>query len=158
MFRRVDPPAARRRARGMGILLRVLVAAGLAADAVVHWRFAPDMAPGPNTPSDVIPGDDLFYGQAIAAAVAALLVLVWARRWTYALAFVVAASAAGAVLLYYFVGFGQLGPIPRMYDPQWYADKTISFAGEAVAALAALAGFLTVGGKERAESFSAAVR
>lgn len=143
---------------GMGILLRVLVAAGLAADAVVHWRFAPDMAPGPNTPSDVIPGDDLFYGQAIAAAVAALLVLAWARRWTYAIAFVVAASAAGAVLLYYFVDFGQLGPIPRMYDPQWYADKTISFAGEAVAALAALAGFLTVRRKEHADSYSAAVR
>ncbi|TDB91514.1 hypothetical protein E1264_01625 [Actinomadura sp. KC216] len=136
----------------MGILLRVLVAGGLAADAVVHWRFAPDMAPGPNTPSGTIPGDDLFYAQAIAAAVAALLVLFWARRWTYALAFVVAASAAGAVLLYYFVDFGRLGPIPRMYDPSWYADKTISLAGEAVAALAALAGFFTVRrGAERGE-------
>ncbi|MFF4237645.1 hypothetical protein ACFYYL_17370 [Actinomadura geliboluensis] len=120
------------------------MAAGLAADAVVHWRFAPDMAPGPNTPDDVIPGDDLFRAQAIAAAVAAVLVLAWARRWTYAIAFLVAASAAGAVLLYYFVDFGQLGPIPRMYDPQWYADKTISVAGELVAALAALIGFLTV--------------
>lgn len=128
----------------MGIVLRLLVAAGLAADAVVHWRFAPDMAPGPNTPDDVIPGDDLFRAQAIAAAVAAVLVLAWARRWTYAIAFLVAASAAGAVLLYYFVDFGQLGPIPRMYDPQWYADKTISLAGELVAALAALIGFLTV--------------
>ncbi len=128
----------------MGIVLRLLVAAGLAADAVVHWRFAPDMAPGPNTPDDVIPGDDLFRAQAIAAAVAAVLVLAWARRWTYAIAFLVAASAAGAVLLYHFVDFGQLGPIPRMYDPQWYADKTISLAGELVAALAALIGFLTV--------------
>lgn len=128
----------------MGIVLRLLVAAGLAADAVVHWRFAPDMAPGPNTPDDVIPGDDLFRAQAIAAAVAAVLVLAWARRWTYTIAFLVAASAAGAVLLYYFVDFGQLGPIPRMYDPQWYADKTISVAGELVAALAALIGFLTV--------------
>ncbi|QKW33377.1 hypothetical protein HUT06_04485 [Actinomadura sp. NAK00032] len=128
----------------MGIVLRLLVAAGLAADAVVHWRFAPDMAPGPNTPDDVIPGDDLFRAQAIAAAVAAVLVLVWARRWTYAIAFLVAASAAGAVLLYYFVDFGQLGPIPRMYDPQWYSDKTISLAGELVAALAALIGFFTV--------------
>lgn len=128
----------------MGIVLRLLVAAGLAADAVVHWRFAPDMAPGPNTPDDVIPGDDLFRAQAIAAAVAAVLVLAWVRRWTYAIAFLVAASAAGAVLLYYFVDFGQLGPIPRMYDPQWYADKTISLAGELVAALAALIGFLTV--------------
>ncbi|TDC67942.1 hypothetical protein E1200_13270 [Actinomadura sp. GC306] len=129
---------------GMGIVLRLLVAAGLAVDAVIHWRFAPDMAPGPNSPSGTIAGDDLFYAQAIAAAVAAVLVLVWARRWTYALAFLVAASAAGAVLLYYFVDFGQLGPIPRMYDPSWYADKTISLAGELVAAVAALIGFFTV--------------
>ena len=129
---------------GMGIVLRLLVAAGLAADAVIHWRFAPDMAPGPNTPDNVIPGDLLFYGQAVAAAVAGVLVLVWARRWTYAIAFVVAASAAGAVLLYYFVDFGQLGPIPRMYDPSWYADKTISLVGEAIAAIAALIGFFTV--------------
>ncbi|MER7542679.1 hypothetical protein [Actinomadura sp.] len=138
----------------MGIVLRLLVAAGLAADAIVHWRFAPDMAPGPNTPDDVIPGDDLFRAQAIAAAVAAVLVLVWARRWTYAIAFIVAASAAGAVLLYYFVDFGQLGPIPRMYDPQWYSDKTISFTGEAVATIAALIGFFTAGRKEPAESHS----
>ncbi|TYK47034.1 hypothetical protein FXF68_24810 [Actinomadura decatromicini] len=135
----------------MGILLRLLVAGGLAADAVVHWRFAPDMAPGPHTPSDTIPGDDLFYGQAIAAAVAAVLVLVWARRWTFAIAFVVAASAAGAVLLYYSVDFGRLGPIPRMYDPSWYSDKTISLAGELVAALAALVGFFTVRRPERSE-------
>ncbi|GAA4233770.1 hypothetical protein GCM10022254_37010 [Actinomadura meridiana] len=137
----------------MGIVLRLLVAGGLAADAVVHWRFAPDMAPGPHTPSGTIAGDDLFRGQAVAAAVAGLLVLFWARRWTYAIAFVVAASAAGAVLLYYSVDFGRLGPIPRMYDPSWYADKSISLAGELVAALASLVGFFTVhrsrnGGRE----------
>jgi hypothetical protein len=128
----------------MGVLLRVLVAAGLAADAFVHWRFAPDMAPGPNAPGGTIPGDDLFRAEAIAAALAALLVLVWARRWTYAAAFLVAASAVGALLLYYYVDFGQLGPIPRMYDPAWSIDKTISLVGEGVATLAALIGFLTV--------------
>lgn len=136
----------------MGILLRLLVAGGLAADAVVHWRFAPGMAPGPHTPSGTIPGDDLFRAQAIAAAVAGLLVLFWARKWTYAIAFVVAASAAGAVLLYYSVDFGRLGPIPRMYDPSWYSDKTISLAGELVAALAALVGFFTVRRPDRGES------
>jgi hypothetical protein len=128
----------------MGILLRVLVAAGLAADAVVHWQFAPDMAPGPHS-SGGIPGDDLFRAEAIAAAVAALLVLVWARRWTYALAFLVAASALGALLLYYYVDVGKLGPLPAMYDPSWYGKKTISLVGEGVATVAALVGFLTVG-------------
>lgn len=142
---------------GMGIVLRLLVAAGLAADAIIHWRFAPGMAPGPNTPGGTIPGDTLFYAQAIAAAVAGVLVLVWARRWTYAIAFLVAASAAGAVLIYYFVDFGQLGPIPRMYDPSWYADKTISLAGELIAAIAALIGFLTVGRSRERDRESSAV-
>ncbi|HEY8479460.1 MAG TPA: hypothetical protein VIL71_06465 [Spirillospora sp.] len=139
---------------GMGIVLRLLVAAGLAVDAVIHWRFAPEMAPGPNTPSDTIPGDDLFYAQAIAAAVAGVLVLVWARRWTYAIAFLVAASAAGAVLLYYFVDVGQLGPIPNMHDPSWYSDKTISLAGEAVATIASVIGFFTVA-RERDREYEA---
>ncbi|GLZ02852.1 hypothetical protein Acsp03_03190 [Actinomadura sp. NBRC 104412] len=128
----------------MGVLLRILVAAGLAADAYVHWVFAPDMDPGPNAPSGVIPGDVLFQAQAIVAAVAGLLVLAWARRWTYAIAFLVAASAVGALLLYYYVDVGRLGPIPAMHDPSWYAEKTISGVGEGVAALAALIGFFTV--------------
>src|SRR5512139_1334167 len=127
----------------MGILLRLLVAAGLAADAIVHWRFAPDMTPSKNV-SGVIPGDDLFRLEAIVAVVAGLLVLVWARRWTYAVAFLVAASAVGALLLYYFVDVGRLGPIPAMHDASWYADKTISLVGEGIAAIAALVGFFTV--------------
>jgi hypothetical protein len=128
----------------MDVLLRVLVAAGLAADAVVHWQFAPDMAPGPNAPGGTIPGDVLFRAEAVVAVLAGLLVLAWARRWTYALAFLVAASAVGALVLYYSVDVGQLGPIPRMYDPSWYGQKTISLVGEGVATLAALVGFFTV--------------
>ncbi|QXJ22413.1 hypothetical protein AGRA3207_003408 [Actinomadura graeca] len=134
----------------MGVLLRVLVAAGLAADAFVHWRFAPDMAPGPNAASGTIPGDDLFRAQALLAAAAGLLVLVWARRWTYAVAFLVAASAVGALVLYYSVDVGRLGPIPAMYDPHWYGDKTISLIGEGIATLAALVGFFTVRGADPA--------
>lgn len=133
----------------MGIVLRILVAAGLAADAIVHWRFAPDMAPGPNAPSGTIAGDDLFRAQAVVAALAALLVLFWARRWTYAVAFLVAASAVGAILLYYSVDVGRLGPIPRMYDPAWYTDKTIALVGEGIATVAALVGFFTVKAPDR---------
>lgn len=140
---------------GMGIVLRVLVAAGLAVDAVVHWRLAPDFSPGAHSPSGVIPADDLFRAEAAAAVVAGLLVLFWARRWTYAIAFIVAASAAGAVLLYYSVDVGQLGPLPKMYDPNWTSDKSISLAGEAVAAIAALVGFFTAGRAKRSESHAA---
>jgi hypothetical protein len=142
----------------MGIVLRILVAAGLAADAYVHWVFAPDMDPGPDAPSGVIPGDDLFRGQAIVAALAAVLVLVWARRWTYAIAFLVAASAVGALLLYYYVDVGQLGPIPAMHDPSWYQEKTISLVGEGIAALAALIGVFTARRRDEDEFAPGATR
>lgn len=125
----------------MRILLRLLVAAGLAADAYVHWTFAPDMA---FVEGGSIGGDALFRLQAVVAALVGVLVLALARRWTYAAAFLVAASALGAVLFYYFVDIGALGPLPAMHDPVWYTEKTISAVGEAVAAVAALAGFLTV--------------
>jgi hypothetical protein len=126
----------------MGILLQVLVAAGLAADAIVHWTFAPDMA---GVKEGQIDGDTLFRAQAIVAALSGVLVLVWPRRWTYAVAFLVAASAVGALLLYYYVDVGVLGPLPSMYDPAWYGEKTISLVGEGVATLAALAGMLWPG-------------
>jgi hypothetical protein len=124
----------------MGILLRLLVAAGLGADAYIHWAFAPDMA---FVSGGSIHGDTLFRVQAVAAAVVGLLVLAWARRWTYAVAFLVGLSALGAVLLYYYVDVGAIGPLPAMHEPVWYAEKTISAVGEGVAALAALVGFFT---------------
>jgi hypothetical protein len=125
----------------MKILLRLLVAAGLATDAYVHWTFAPEMA---FVEGGGIGGDVLFRLQAVVAALAGALVLTWARRWTYALAFLVAASALGAVVFYYFVDIGAIGPLPAMHDPVWYTEKTISAVGEAVAAVAALVGYLTV--------------
>jgi hypothetical protein len=129
----------------MRLLLRLLVAAGLAADAYIHWIFAPDMA---GVEGGSIGGDTLFRAQAVIAGVIALLVLAWPRRWTYAIAFLVAASALGAVVLYYYVDIGALGPIPEMYEPVWYAEKTISAVGEGIAALAAAIGII-VGGPRK---------
>jgi hypothetical protein len=123
----------------MRLLLRLLVAAGLAADAIVHFKVAPSL---PGADGGGIGANALFYSQAVIAAIVAVLVLAWPRRWTYAIGFLVAASALGAVLLYYFVDVGKIGPLPAMYEPVWYAEKTISAAGEGVAAIAALAGFV----------------
>ncbi|MGI5165496.1 hypothetical protein ACQEU3_14160 [Spirillospora sp. CA-253888] len=116
----------------------MLVAAGLAVDAVVHWRFAPEMK---FVEGGAIAGDVLFYLQAALAAGVAVLVLGMPRRWTYALAFLTAASALGALVLYYYVDVGALGPLPNMHEPVWYGEKTASAVGEGVAALAALVGF-----------------
>ncbi|WP_207933597.1 hypothetical protein [Actinomadura sp. GC306] len=132
----------------MGLILRLLVAAGLAVDAYVHWVFAPDME---FVRGGAIGGDVLFRVQAAVAAAVAVLILVRASRWVYALAFVVAASAVGALVLYYYVDVGPLGPLPDMYEPVWYAEKTLSLVGEGVAALAALAGFFLTGRERRAD-------
>jgi hypothetical protein len=91
-----------------------------------------------------IGGDTVFRVQSVIAAMAALLVLAWARRWAYAFAFLVGASALGAVVLYYYVDPGAIGPLPAMHEPVWYGEKTISAVGEGVAAVAALVGFLTL--------------
>jgi hypothetical protein len=81
----------------------------------------------------------------VVAVIAAVLVLAWPRRWTYAIASLVAASALGALVFYYYVDAGVIGPLPAMHEPVWYREKTISAVGEGVAALAALAGLLTAG-------------
>jgi hypothetical protein len=40
-------------------------------------------------------------------------------------------------MLYRYVDVGSLGPIPNMYDPIWYAEKTLSAVAEAAVAVVA---------------------
>jgi hypothetical protein len=68
----------------------------------------------------------------VAASVAALIVLVVGRRTGFGLALAVAGSALGAILLYRYVNVGQLGPLPNMYEPAWFTEKTTA-AAEAAA-------------------------
>ena len=121
--------------------LRVLVAAGLVVDAVVHLRLASLYQFA--YPAG-IGGGNLFRIEAVAAVVAAIAVLVWASRWTSLFAFAVAASAFAAVVLSVYVELPAIGPIPSMYEPLWFGEKTLSAVAEGVAAVAALAGFVTV--------------
>ena len=81
----------------------------------------------------------LFRIEAGLALAALVLVLLIPRRWTAAIAFLVAAGGVAAVVLYRYVDVGAFGPLPNMYEPSWYAEKTYSAVAEAVAALAALA-------------------
>ncbi|OLT29706.1 hypothetical protein BJF79_40580 [Actinomadura sp. CNU-125] len=126
----------------MGLVIRLVVAAGLVVDAVVHWIYAPDMA---YVQGGAISGELLFQVQAAVAGVAAVVVLVVGSRWAYALGFVVAGSAVGALLLYHYVDVGALGPLPDMYDPIWYTEKWLSLVGEGIATVAAAAGFALAG-------------
>ena len=110
--------------------LRLITAAGLAYDAFVHADLAAnyDHAAGGS-----ITQGQLFLVEAGVASAAALLVVLVGRWIGFTLAFLVAASALGAVLLYRYVDVGSLGPLPNMYEPIWYGEKTRSAWAEGVA-------------------------
>lgn len=129
--------------RGAAWALRLLAAAGLAVDAYVHFVLASQY----DANAAAISQGTLFRIEAVAAAIAAVLVLLVRARIAAVLAFLVSAAGLAAVLVYRYVDVGAFGPFPAMYEPIWYAEKTLSAVGEAVAALAAL--LLTVSGRRR---------
>jgi hypothetical protein len=118
-------------------VLTVIVVAGLAIDAYVHFHLASAFK---QNKTSTLSETDLFRAEAVAAIVAALALLLRPRRYTAAFAFLVAAAGTVAVVVYRYVNVGKIGPIPNMYDPYWLpAEKTLSLVAEAVAAVAALA-------------------
>ena len=116
------------------LVLSVVTALALLVDAVVHFRLAPGYqlsAPGG------IGAGNLFRVETAVALAAAVLVLVRRSRASYAAAFLVALSALGAVILYRYVNVPMFGPLPAMYEPVWFPEKTLSAIAEAIAAAAA---------------------
>lgn len=120
----------------MGLLLRLAVFAGLGVDAFVHFHLAGDTGQ-----TGTISEGTLFWIQGAVAAVVAILVLIRPRPVPYLIAFLVAASALGAVLLYRYVDVGAIGPLADMYEPVWYTEKVVTTVAEAVATIAAGIGF-----------------
>jgi hypothetical protein len=117
--------------------LRAATAAALVIDAVVHLQDAHyyDVA------GHWLSEGGLFRIEAVAALVAALLVLVWPVRASFVPAFVVAASAVGAALLFTYVDVGPLAGLPNLYEPSWGPPgKALSATAEGIGALLALAG------------------
>jgi hypothetical protein len=122
--------------------LTVMTAAGLGVDAYVHWHLAANFDTLIGTGSPHISQGELFRLEAALALIAMMLVLATRRRLAAAVAFLIAAGGLGALLLYGYVDVGGFGPVPDMYDPIWYAEKTVSAVAEAVAAVGALCLFL----------------
>jgi hypothetical protein len=127
-----------RRLRMTRRLLALVVAAGLGVDSYVHWHLAPGFDGVEGTASPQISQGELFRLETALALVATLLVLLTRHRFAATVAFLIAAGGLGAVLLYGYVDVGGWGPLPDMYDPIWYPEKTVSAVAEAVAALGAL--------------------
>jgi hypothetical protein len=133
------PAQGRRAAHALLWALAVVTAAALAVDAYVHADLAPDY----DAVRASVSQGTLFRVEAAAAALAALLVLVARRRRTaWAFAFLVAAGGLAAVLLYRYVQVGAVGPLPDMYEPIWFPEKTASAVAEAVGAGTALLGLV----------------
>jgi hypothetical protein len=112
---------------------RAVAAVALLVDAQKHWHLAPtyDLVR-----SDTISQGTLFRVEAVMAVLAAAGVLVFRNLLVRLAAFGVAAGGLGAVLLYRYVNVGAIGPLPSMYEPIWYHDKTVSTLSQVVAIVA----------------------
>jgi hypothetical protein len=115
-------------------VLTVIVAAGLAIDAYVHLDLASTYDV---VKTSTLSQGDLFRVEAALAIVAGVALLVRPRRYTAWFAFLVSAGGVAAVLVYRWADVGKLGPLPNMYEPYWYGEKTLSLVAEAIAAVAA---------------------
>ncbi|MBI4899775.1 MAG: hypothetical protein HY829_04780 [Actinobacteria bacterium] len=137
--RRNGPPQRRRAGSTASRWVLILVTvAGLAADAYFHWQLAPRFDTLIGAASPYISQGQLFRVEAASAVVAILVLLLTRNRLGALVAFLVAAGGLAALLVYAFVDVGGFGPLPDMYDPTWYAEKTVTAVAEAVAAIAAL--------------------
>ncbi|QMU70987.1 hypothetical protein [Streptacidiphilus sp. P02-A3a] len=116
------------------LVLRLLAAVGLAIDAGIHAKLAPQY----DAVSASISQGTLFRIEAGAAALAVLLVLLWRRRVGDVFALLTAAAGIAALLVYRYVDVGKLGPLPNMYEPVWFSDKVWALIGQALAVLALL--------------------
>jgi hypothetical protein len=122
--------------RGLRLLLSAIAALGLAIDAYIHLDLASNYDA---IRTSTLSQGDLFRIEGGAAVLAAVAVLLRPRRYTALFAFVVAAAGITAVLIYRYVDIKGFGPIPSMYEPVWYTEKTRSAYAEGAATLASAA-------------------
>jgi hypothetical protein len=88
--------------------------------------------------SSVLTQRDVFRVEAALAIIAAFALVVRPRHWTALIAFLVSAGGFSAVLVYQYVNVGAIGPLPNLYDPAQYPEKTLSVWADGIAAVAAL--------------------
>jgi hypothetical protein len=84
----------------------------------------------------------LFRAEAVLAILAAVALVLCARRLSFLLSCAVSASALTLMLISRYVDLGPIGPFPDLYDPVWFPEKLWAAFGEAVAGIASLAGIL----------------
>jgi len=93
-----------------------------------------DLAPTYDGIGDQLTVGDLFRAQGVVSLLAAAAVLLVRRQVTLLLAVAVAVASTTAVVSSVYVRLPAVGPLPELYEPVWYADKTVSAVCTAVAA------------------------
>jgi hypothetical protein len=132
-------------------VLALAVATTMAVDAYVHLH---DAAFYDLVGTGVVSQGTLFRAEGAIALATALVLLIWPRPISWAVSVVVAGSAFGAVMLYTYVKFGAVGPLPNMFEPTWaLPGKLTSAWAEGIGTSLALVGlFLSVGHLRRGGS------
>lgn len=118
----------------VGLLLTVVAVLGLAYDAKAHLHLAPVY----DAVGTSITQGGLFRVEAVAALIAAVALLVLDDRRVWLVAGLVGLLGVAAVVLYRYVQVPAFGPIPSMYEPVWFGEKTLSAYAEGLVAVAAL--------------------
>ena len=116
------------------LALRGVAAVALAVSAYIHV----DLASGPLVADGQVTLAGFFIGQAVAAALAAVFVIVRGSRLAWFATGVVALASLAALVVTVYVLVPSIGPLPAMYEPFWYTEKVVAAVAAALAAAAAL--------------------
>ena len=117
-----------------------IAAVGLVINAVIHWTLA---APYDAITGTLIGQGDLFRIQAVVNIVVAIVLVVSLRfrRVAFLAALAAAAVAAGGLGLVVITAVVPLDltaiGLPYLFEPIWFADKTISAVAQGIALIAA---------------------
>ncbi|MCL3861691.1 hypothetical protein [Actinotalea sp. K2] len=117
-------------------VLRLLGAVALGYSGYLHLRLALERPPLLADGGITLSG--LFLAQAAAVAVVVLWVAVRGSRAAWVGFAAVAVGSLLAVLLSVYVQIPAIGPIPSLYEPLWYFEKTWSAISAGVAVLVAV--------------------
>lgn len=132
-------------ARAPALLVRLVASTALAVVAGVHLHLAAGYA----LVGDQVTQGDLFRAQAGVAGVVALALVVRPTRLMWLLAAAVGLVSLLAVVVTVYVAVPAIGPLPRIFEPVWYAEKALAAASAGTAALAALLGLVLVARQRR---------
>jgi hypothetical protein len=123
--------------RSIAWVLNGLIVIALAIDTYIHLDLAGRYDAIAST---TLSQGDLFRAEAVAAVLAGIGVLL-RPGWRPVVGFALLVLTAGAAAIYAnrYWDIPGFGPIPRMYEPVWFAEKTVAATAEATGVLLAVA-------------------